>query len=120
MASTSGVADAAMRSFPMSIRRAVIHGSSMYVNLHNVSRDRAPRLCLISSCALRQNDSEMVIDAKLLPLFPLPNVVLFPGVLLPLHIFEPRYRAMIGDALRGDRRIGMVLLRPGWESGYQG
>jgi len=53
-----------------------------------------------------------------LPLFPLPNVVLFPGVPLPLHIFEPRYRAMVSDALEADRRIGMVLLKSGWEAGY--
>lgn len=57
---------------------------------------------------------------SLLPLFPLPNVVLFPGALLPLHIFEPRYRAMVADALAGDRRIGMVLLRPGWDRDYEG
>jgi Lon protease-like protein len=56
----------------------------------------------------------------LLPLFPLPNVVLFPNVFLPLHIFEPRYRAMIADALTGDRLIGMTLLRPGWEGDYEG
>ena len=55
-----------------------------------------------------------------LPLFPLPNVVLFPNVFLPLHIFEPRYREMVSDALAGDRMIGMVLLRPGWESNYEG
>ena len=55
-----------------------------------------------------------------LPLFPLPNVVLFPNVFLPLHIFEPRYREMVADALAGDRIIGMVLLRPGWESSYEG
>ena len=55
-----------------------------------------------------------------LPLFPLPNVVLFPNVFLPLHIFEPRYRAMVADALDGDRLIGMVLLRPGWEGDYEG
>ena len=46
-------------------------------------------------------------------LFPLPNVVLFPSVFLPLHIFEPRYRQMVADALDGDRLIGMVLLRSG-------
>lgn len=56
----------------------------------------------------------------LLPLFPLPNVVLFPGALLPLHIFEPRYRAMTADALERDRRLGMVLLQPGWETDYGG
>ena len=51
-----------------------------------------------------------------IPIFPLPNVVLFPNVFLPLHIFEPRYRAMVGDALRGDRIIGMVLLQPGCQA----
>ncbi len=55
-----------------------------------------------------------------LPLFPLPSVVLFPNVCLPLHIFEARYREMVSDALEGDRIIGMVLLRPGWESDYEG
>jgi len=58
--------------------------------------------------------------SDLLPLFPLPNVVLFPNVFLPLHIFEPRYRAMTADALASDRLIGMVLLRPGWERDYEG
>lgn len=57
---------------------------------------------------------------ELLPLFPLPNVVLFPNVFLPLHVFEPRYRAMVSDALDGDRIIGMVLLKPGWEHDYEG
>ena len=55
-----------------------------------------------------------------IPLFPLPNVVLFPNVFLPLHVFEPRYREMIADALKGDRIIGMALLRPGYESSYEG
>jgi uncharacterized protein len=55
-----------------------------------------------------------------IPIFPLPNVVLFPNVFLPLHIFEPRYRQMTDEALKGDRIIGMVLLRPGWESNYEG
>ena len=55
-----------------------------------------------------------------IPLFPLPNVVLFPNVFLPLHIFEPRYRRMVADALAGDRIIGMMLLRPGWEADYEG
>jgi uncharacterized protein len=58
--------------------------------------------------------------SDLLPLFPLPNVVLFPNVFLPLHIFEPRYREMVADALASDRMIGMVLLRPGWERNYEG
>jgi Lon protease-like protein len=55
-----------------------------------------------------------------IPIFPLPNVVLFPNVFLPLHIFEPRYRLMVADALLGDRIIGMVLLRPGYEADYEG
>jgi Lon protease-like protein len=55
-----------------------------------------------------------------LPLFPLPATVLFPNVFLPLHIFEPRYRQMVGDVLSGERLIGMTLLRPGHEAGYEG
>jgi Lon protease-like protein len=55
-----------------------------------------------------------------IPIFPLPNVVLFPNVFLPLHIFEPRYRAMLADALAGDRIIGMTLLMPGYEAEYHG
>ncbi len=54
-----------------------------------------------------------------IPIFPLPNVVLFPQVGLPLHIFEPRYREMVAEALAGDRLIGMVLLRPGSETEYE-
>ena len=56
----------------------------------------------------------------LLPIFPLPNVVLFPNVFLPLHIFEPRYREMVADSLKSDRLIGMALLRPGWQQDYEG
>lgn len=55
-----------------------------------------------------------------LPLFPLPNVVLFPGVFLPLHIFEPRYRQMVAKAIEGDRIIGMTLLVPGHDEAYEG
>jgi Lon protease-like protein len=55
-----------------------------------------------------------------LPIFPLPNVVFFPHTLLPLHIFEPRYRKMLADCLAGERRLAVVLLRPGWEADYYG
>ena len=48
-----------------------------------------------------------------LPLFPLPGVALFPELPLPLHIFEPRYRVMLRDALEGDGVIGIVQSRPG-------
>lgn len=51
-----------------------------------------------------------------LPLFPL-NTVLFPGAKLPLHIFEPRYRQMIGECLDLDRPFGVVLIRAGVEAG---
>ncbi len=61
----------------------------------------------------------MLLPATI-PIFPLPNVVLFLGVFLPLHIFEPRYREMVADALKGERLIGMTLLKPGWESDYEG
>lgn len=50
-----------------------------------------------------------------IPIFPLPTVVLFPNVFLPLHIFETRYRQMVADALSGDRIIGMTLLKAGHE-----
>jgi len=53
-------------------------------------------------------------------LFPLPNLVMFPGVMQPLHIFEPRYREMLEDALASDRLIAMALLTAGWEKQYEG
>ena len=53
-------------------------------------------------------------------LFPLPNLVLFPHVMQPLHIFEPRYRHLLEDALADDRLITMAALKPGWETDYEG
>ena len=53
-------------------------------------------------------------------LFPLPNLVLFPHVVQPLHVFEPRYCQMVEDALSGDGTIAMGLLQPGWERDYEG
>ncbi len=47
-----------------------------------------------------------------IPLFPLPNVVLFPEARVPLHIFEPRYRQMMEAALAGDRSLGMATVLP--------
>ena len=55
-----------------------------------------------------------------IPVFPLPNVVLFPKTYLPLHIFEPRYRAMVSDAAMSGQCIGMALLKAGWETDYYG
>jgi len=57
--------------------------------------------------------------SPLLPLFPLPDTVLFPGMPLPLHVFETRYRKMVADAVLTHKSIGMVLLRPGWEEDYE-
>jgi Lon protease-like protein len=51
--------------------------------------------------------------SRRIPLFPLPEVVLLPGTLLPLHVFEPRYRAMVADALEAEKTIGMAMLKPG-------
>ena len=59
-------------------------------------------------------------DLPMVPLFPLPNVVLFPRAVLPLHIFEERYKAMTSHALEGDRQVAMALLQPGWEKHYYG
>jgi Lon protease-like protein len=55
-----------------------------------------------------------------IPIFPLDDVMVFPNILRPLHIFEPRYRTMVADALKGDRVIGIVQLRPGYEANYEG
>ena len=53
-------------------------------------------------------------------LFPLPNLVLFPHVMQPLHVFEPRYRAMVEEAVAGDQLITLSLFSPGWEKDYEG
>lgn len=55
-----------------------------------------------------------------IPLFPLDNLTVLPHRDRLLHIFEPRYRAMIDDALKSDRVIGMVQLKPGYEADYEG
>ncbi len=60
----------------------------------------------------------MILVTMNVPIFPLPNVVLFPKTLLPLHIFEGRYRTMTREAIAGDGRIAIALLREGWERHY--
>lgn len=60
------------------------------------------------------------MTAMLLPLFPLPDTVFLPHTLLPLHVFEPRYRAMVADCLGGEKRLVVVRLHPGWEQDYYG
>jgi Lon protease-like protein len=54
------------------------------------------------------------------PVFPLPTLVFFPGTVVPLHVFEPRYRRMVRDARGGNGLIALALLKPGWESDYHG
>jgi len=54
-----------------------------------------------------------------IPIFPLDDAMLFPDMAVPLRIFEPRYRAMVADVLKGNRIIGMVQLRPGYEADYE-
>jgi Lon protease-like protein len=66
------------------------------------------------------DEPELTGFSGIVPMFPLPNVVLFPRMFLPLHIFEPRYRAMTRAALDGERYIAMALLQPGWQKGYEG
>jgi len=70
------------------------------------------------------NAAELQFDASsfsgVARLFPLPNLVLYPHVMQPLHIYEPRYRAMLEDAVRDDGLIAMALLEPGWETDYEG
>jgi uncharacterized protein len=70
------------------------------------------------------NAAELQFDASsfsgVARLFPLPNLVLYPHVMQPLHIFEPRYREMLEDAVHDDGLIAMGLLEPGWETDYEG
>ena len=69
------------------------------------------------------NATDLHVDAAtfcgVARLFPLPNLVLYPHVMQPLHVFEDRYREMLEDALATDRLIAMALLEPGWESEYE-
>ena len=62
----------------------------------------------------------MAASVVIVPIFPLPDVTFFPHTLLPLHVFEARYRAMVIDALERDRRLAVVKLQPGYEAGYAG
>lgn len=68
------------------------------------------------------NDPGVLPDACIdsLPIFPLPNAVLFPNTLLPLHVFEPRYQRLVGEIMAADRRFAVALLAPGWEPDYYG
>jgi len=63
-------------------------------------------------------DDEPLYLPDVVPVFPLPEVVLFPGTLLPLHIFEPRYLQLVADVLAGESILGVALLKPGFEPLY--
>ena len=79
-------------------------------------------LTLVLAAALSLLPAQAAVPAlpAEIPLFPLPETTLFPGVSRPLLIFEPRYREMVADALKGNRIVGMVRLRPGFEKDYEG
>jgi Lon protease-like protein len=62
----------------------------------------------------------MIESSRELAVFPLPHVVLFPDALLPLHVFEPRYQALVKDALESSKRFVMAVLKPGYEKDYDG
>jgi Lon protease-like protein len=62
----------------------------------------------------------VIQSAEALKVFPLPSAVLLPHSVIPLHIFEPRYRELVGDALAGDRVMALAQLEPGWEADYAG
>jgi len=63
---------------------------------------------------------QMLEALRALPLFPLPRTVFFPKMVLPLHVFEPRYRQLVEDCQRGHGMLGIPLLRPGYEKEYEG
>jgi len=85
---------------------------------------RSVNVAFLSMCFMGGHVGAFAQSAQTLPstipLFPLQEVMLFPHVHRPLHIFEPRYREMLAEALEGDRIIGMVMLQPGHEANYFG
>ncbi len=63
---------------------------------------------------------ELMTAVEAIPLFPLPGTVFVPHTMLPLHVFEARYRDLIGDVMEGNRYLAVPRLKPGWERGYEG
>jgi Lon protease-like protein len=74
------------------------------------------RLLRISVCIRTMMDRPTIT----VPVFPLPDIVFFPRTVLPLHVFEPRYKAMVADVLLGEHLIAVGHLKPGWQSDYHG
>jgi Lon protease-like protein len=64
--------------------------------------------------------SELAEGCRKLPLFPLPNVVFIPNTIVPLHVFESRYRDLVRDCLEDKQLLGIPTLLTGWESNYDG
>jgi Lon protease-like protein len=80
-------------------------------------------MCLSPGAMNRdQHPGPELLEAALdrLPLFPLPNAILFPGVVMPLHLFEPRYRALAEHCVAGHRLMALGTLKPGYEQDYEG
>ena len=76
-------------------------------------------LCAPGLVSAQSPDTVRPLPATI-PIFPLQDATLFPNASYSFYIFEPRYRAMIADALKGDRIVGMVMLQPGHEAEYEG
>ena len=76
-------------------------------------------VAIIATPSLAAAQTTQATLPETIPIFPLEDVMLFPEMSVPLHIYEPRYKAMIADALKGNRVGGMVLLRPGYEKDYE-
>src|SRR5207247_6173582 len=69
-----------------------------------------------SKFAIRNSQFEIGLTTSMeIPLFPLPNLVLFPNIVVPLHIFEERYKLMINGCIERDEPFGLVLLGGGAE-----
>jgi len=68
----------------------------------------------------RGTTQQLLAALDALPIFPLPQTVLFPGALLPLHVFEPRYRAMVRDCISGHKAVAVALIREGAERDHHG
>ena len=65
------------------------------------------------------DEKELLTAVESIPIFPLPGMVFIPYTVLPLHVFEPRYRDLVDDAMAGNKYLAVPRLRPGWESNYE-
>ncbi len=65
------------------------------------------------------DEKELLTAVESIPLFPLPGMVFIPYTILPLHVFEPRYRDLVDDAMQANRYLAVPRLQPGWENNYE-